>query len=375
MKITLACITLILALFSCSGGKKQKTTSDPHKATPKIPKPATLKVLPRFGTVPKTLQGQFENLASALKKLKGSVTLSSFIDAQIPGFSKIKGNDFSEGKVTVRVLEVRRKKQLYALFLELKPDLKEADNKKDEEEECDAACKKERDEEMKTFKDGEGEGEDGENAKEEPEPGEVYLLYPKKLTAGPMVIGTSFIKECTIFNDPSPKVTFSPYFKETGTFMVTYEDNSADEDGDNADHRSVEGGTTTLLYSLDHTTVKEQWAVTDGSTDEVPGLSKSEHSALSWRKGKTTNAIYLIIKNVTVKQQYNTGDDLDAPPLWTCSTEYLVTAIPLSGHTWKELKPKEVDTLRVHEPAIGTLPKNESIIKKDAKEMPKACTH
>jgi hypothetical protein len=371
-------VTIFCALFSCSKGGKGDTTKHKEDKTLTIPKLVVPKPIPRFGKVPPKIMAQFESLALALKTSKGSIDVPVLIGKYVPGFIKVKGNNvFFEDKGTVKVLEVR-KKRLYAIVFEMKTS---HDLEKDEkDEDCDAQCKKEREKEMKEYQndedgdDGqvnEGEGDDG--PKEEVEPGHLYVLYLKRLTRGKMTVGVAYFKESSIFYDPKPKVTFSPFFKETGAFMISYEDNSLDNDGDDSENKTVDGGITTILFSLDDKVVKEQTSFDDGATSDSWGITDSEHNEISWRKGKVSSKIYLIQTSVISKRAVNTGDDLDEPPFWTCSKEYIVTAIPLKGHKWKVMKAKDMVDLRKYEPIMKNIPKDVKI-EKSSREEPKACS-
>jgi hypothetical protein len=78
-------ILIMLFMVTCSKGEK-KNTKPVHKAetTPKLPKTVKLKIVPWFKPVPKEVQTKLENLVNALKRVKGAVNVVSILKKYLP---------------------------------------------------------------------------------------------------------------------------------------------------------------------------------------------------------------------------------------------------------------------------------------------------
>ncbi|MBU1238998.1 hypothetical protein KKF84_12575 [Myxococcota bacterium] len=352
-------VLIILAQVGCAEKGTNNTTTAPSKVkkasvpkAPTTPKMIKANLGARFAAVPQTTMAQFEGLLSDLKKVKEPIHLSKFITRRFTTSALTKKPDWDHEKKNIRVLEVR-KGRLLVIFVELKavPSKEEIEAKKREARERHQA----------------GAGEEAEPY----EKGTLIAIHLKRGVNGFNVLASEMQSSSMFAGEP--KVIFSPYFKETGTFLVSFYDASEDQDGSGNDGQIQEAGTSLAAYSLDDNQIKKQVHFTDGSMKGLSGLKESEHVALSWKKGKNTKSVYLIQKYLKVKRQVNTGENLDAPPYWRCSTNYKVTAIPLTGHKWKTLTKKEATALKDKEPLLQDLPED-SEGEKSSPNKPKMCS-
>jgi hypothetical protein len=331
--------TLIFLLFSisfsCSKPKKtQKKTivkKEKKPQLPKLPKPVKSVAGTKLKPVSKKLLENLEILISELGEYEETINISTVFKKHFKGFDS-KNIDFPlPAKANLRVMEIS-KDRLYGAMLWIEPVVGKTKGK----------LKK-------------SENEEEPNDDKEIESFGLFVSIKFINNKAKIVLQKC---ESSGMGDENAVIMFPPFFKYTGAFVVSYKTKAPSEKENDLDDKTSDIGATTDVFELSNNGIKRFSSFIESIEESVPGFNIEDETNTSWIKSSLNKSVYFVMTTITIKEYYNTGEDLDDPHSFVCSRTIKVVAMPMNGLKWKYLKKKGIDQLRKTDPAFKKIPKD-----------------